>query len=59
MAVVARPTPMGTTIYSLVYEIAEGTYDLYVRPSGPVRLTATVTGGQITESRWPDWEVSA
>ncbi|QNK80292.1 hypothetical protein [Nakamurella sp. PAMC28650] len=59
VAVVARPTPMGTTIYSLVYEIAEGTYDLYVRPSGPVRLTATVTGGQITESRWPDWEVSA
>ncbi len=55
VAVVARPTPDGSTIHSLVYgELPEGTYDLYVRPSGPIRLTATVTGGQVTELRWPD-----
>ncbi|MET3806564.1 hypothetical protein ABIB25_003580 [Nakamurella sp. UYEF19] len=58
VAVVARPTPDGATIYSLVYEIAEGTYDLYVRPHGPIRLTATVTGGEVTQERWPDWESS-
>lgn len=56
VAVVARPTPNGSTIYSLVYgELQEGTYDLYVRPDGPVRLTASVTGGQVAEARWPDW----
>jgi hypothetical protein len=56
VAVVARPAPDGSTIYSLVYgELQEGTYDLYVRPDGPVRLTASVTGGQVTELRWPDW----
>ena len=54
VAVVARPTPEGSVIYSLVYELAEGTYDLYVRPYGPVRLTATVVGGEITQSRWPE-----
>lgn len=55
VAIVARPTPMGTTIYSLVYEIVQGTYDLYLRPFGPIRLTASVTGGEITQARWPDW----
>lgn len=59
VAIVARPTPMGTTIYSLVYEIAQGTYDLYIRPGGPIRLTATVTGGEITQARWPDWDPAA
>lgn len=55
VAVVPRPAPDGTTIHSLVYgELLEGTYDLYVRPNGPIRLTATVIGGQVTEARWPD-----
>lgn len=56
VAVVARPAPDGSTVHSLVYgELQQGTYDLYVRPEGPIRLTATVTGGQVTEARWPDW----
>ncbi|MDQ6657838.1 MAG: hypothetical protein M3Z00_06405 [Actinomycetota bacterium] len=56
VAVVARPTPDGSTIHSLVFgELSAGTYDLYVRPDGPVRLTASVVGGQVTELRWPDW----
>ncbi|MDQ2847017.1 MAG: hypothetical protein M3Y77_11835 [Actinomycetota bacterium] len=58
VAVVARPAPDGSTIHSLVYDdVTEGTYDLYVRPDGPVRLTASVVGGQVTELRWPDWPV--
>ncbi|MGI8416050.1 MAG: hypothetical protein ACR2P2_07545 [Nakamurella sp.] len=56
VAVVARTAPDGSTIHSLVYgELSEGTYDLYVRPDGPVRLTASVIGGRVTELRWPDW----
>lgn len=54
VAVVARPAPDGTTVHSLVYgELLEGTYDLYVRPNGPIRLTATVVGGEVTETQWP------
>ena len=59
VAVLARPTPGGSVIHSLVFpELAQGTYDLYIRPSGPVALTATVTGGQVTESHWPDLEAA-
>lgn len=55
VAVVARPTPDGRTIHSLVYpELVEGTYDLYVRPDGPIRLTASVLGGRVTDARWPN-----
>ena len=53
VAVVARPTPSGALVHSLVYSaLAEGTYDLYVRPDGPVHLTATVVGGEVTETQW-------
>lgn len=53
VAVVGRPTPSGAIVHSLVYEaLTEGTYDLYVRPYGPVHLTASVTGGQVTEVFW-------
>lgn len=42
-------------MHALVYpELVEGTYDLYVRPDGAVRLTVTVSGGRVTECRWPD-----
>ena len=55
VAVVARTAPDGSTIHSLVYgEVQQGTYDLYVRPDGPIRLTATVVGGEVTHMRWPD-----
>lgn len=54
VAVVARPVPSGAVIPSLVYgSLVEGTYDLYVRPDGPVRLTAEVRGGEVTEATWP------
>lgn len=53
VAVVARPTPSGSIVHSLVYgSLLEGTYDLYVRPSGAVHLSATVVGGQVTETHW-------
>ena len=55
VAVVARPTPSGSIVHSLVYSsLTEGTYDLYVRPDGPVHLTATVIGGQVTHASWSD-----
>ena len=58
VAVVARPTPAGRIVHSLVYsELHDGTYDLYVRPHGPIRLTATVIGGEVTHTRWPDWDL--
>jgi hypothetical protein len=54
VAVVPRPAPDGTIIHSLVYgELAAGTYDLYVRPDGPVRVTARVVGGEVTQMEWP------
>ncbi len=54
VAVVARPTPDGAVIHSLVYpDLVAGTYDLYIRPDGPIALTATVAGGEITETVWP------
>lgn len=54
VAVVARP--MGDRLVpSLVFgELAAGTYEFYVRPDGPVQLTATIRGGEVTEARWPD-----
>jgi hypothetical protein len=54
VAVVARPTAKGI-IHSAVYpELSTGSYELYERPDGPVRLTATISGGKVTEQVWPD-----
>lgn len=54
VAVVPRPTPEGNTVYSAVfYEVAEGSYELYVRPDGPVQLTVDVSGGRVTDAAWP------
>lgn len=54
VAVVPRTTPSGAVVHSLVFgALAAGRYDLYVRPDGPVTMTASVIGGQVTESRWP------
>jgi hypothetical protein len=53
VAVVARPTPSGV-MHSLVFpELSEGRYELYQRPAGPVELTVTIHGGQVTEVDWP------
>ena len=52
--VVARPLPGGGRRPSVVLgELRAGTYELYVRPDGPVRLRLTVTGGAVAEAAWP------
>ncbi|HEY5820647.1 MAG TPA: hypothetical protein VIT20_01635 [Propionibacteriaceae bacterium] len=54
VAVVSRPVG-GMVVPSLVYpELVEGAYELYQRPAGPVELTVTVVGGEVTEARWPE-----
>jgi hypothetical protein len=52
-AVLPRPTAGGRIVHSVVLELPAGSYELYQRPAGPVRLTATVAGGAVTEANWP------
>lgn len=53
VAVVARPAPSGV-VHSLVFpELAEGRYELYQRPHGPVELQVTIRGGHVTQESWP------
>jgi hypothetical protein len=53
VAVVARPAPDGQVIHSAVFfEVPQGSYELYVRPSGQVQLTVEVTGGAVTHAKW-------
>lgn len=53
VAVVARPVA-GALVHSLVFaELAEGDYELYRRPDGPVELVVSVAGGSVTEASWP------
>lgn len=51
--VLERPAPSGSRCSAVFAELATGTYELYERPAGPVRLTATVAGGEVTTLRWP------
>ena len=54
VAVLARPLPDGDRIYSAVFAgLTAGTYELYERPAGPVRLTVAVTGGAVADAVWP------
>ncbi|MEJ1110724.1 MULTISPECIES: hypothetical protein [unclassified Kribbella] len=54
VAVVPRPAADGTILHSAVFpEVRRGSYQLYVRPDGPVRLTVAVHGGHVTEATWP------
>jgi ABC-type Zn2+ transport system substrate-binding protein/surface adhesin len=53
VAVVPRPTN-GVLVHSLVFpELEQGTYELYLRPAGPVELAVTITGGHVSEATWP------
>ena len=53
VGVVARPGGDGV-VHSLVYpSVTEGEYELYPLPDGPVVMTASVIGGQVTRNRWP------
>ena len=54
VGVVARPAPDGTVVPSAVFgSLPAGSYELYERPAGPVRLSVAVTGGAVTEASWP------
>jgi hypothetical protein len=53
VGVVARPTPEGTSYTAVFGELLDGTYEFYLRPQGPVRVTATVRGGEVTSTDWP------
>lgn len=53
VGVVGRPIA-GELIHSAVFSaLPEGQYELYVRPDGPVMLTETVRGGEVTMADWP------
>ncbi len=53
VAVVLRPTG-GAVVPSLVYpELMEGRYELYVKDTDAVELTATVVGGEVATEEWP------
>lgn len=54
VGVVARSAPDGSVVHSAVFgELPAGSYELYERPAGPVRLGLVVTGGSVTEAVWP------
>jgi hypothetical protein len=56
VAVLNRPSDgrSGAPVASAVFaELEEGDYELYVRPDGPVRLTANVRGAEVTFAAWP------
>lgn len=49
-----RRLPAGGHLHSAVFPVLPGgTYELYERPAGPVRLTVEVTGGTVTDAVWP------
>jgi hypothetical protein len=53
VAVVVRPLPSGSAPSLVFGEVPQGTYELCEKGSSQVRLTATVTGGEVTELVWP------
>ncbi|TDO35161.1 hypothetical protein EV643_12447 [Kribbella sp. VKM Ac-2527] len=52
--VLRRPSPAGAVCSAVFGELEAGTYELYQRPAGPVRVRATVTGGRVTQTTWPN-----
>jgi hypothetical protein len=54
VAVLPRPVSNGVAYSAVFPALAAGQYDLYRKPDGPVRLTASVTGGHVGEVCWPD-----
>ncbi|HTZ43914.1 MAG TPA: hypothetical protein VMB79_08610 [Jatrophihabitans sp.] len=53
VAVLGRPVTGGVRHSAVFGELAEGEYELYLRPDGPVRLTVRVCGGRVVEAAWP------
>lgn len=53
VAVVLRPVG-DAVVPSLVYpELTEGRYELYVKDTDAVELTASVVGGEVATAEWP------
>lgn len=56
VAVVNRPRDggAGEPVASAVFAaLEEGDYELYLKPDGPVQVTATVAGGGVEFAHWP------
>jgi hypothetical protein len=54
VAIIARRITERVTHTAVFPALPEGHYQLHCKPDGPVRLHATVIGGRVTETRWPD-----
>jgi hypothetical protein len=54
VAVIARRAAERVTHTAVFPALPAGQYQLYCKSDGPVRLHATVIGGRVTETRWPD-----
>lgn len=52
VAVLARPVASGVVHSAVFGQLPQGSYELYLRPSGPVRVTAAVRGGEVTFADW-------
>lgn len=52
-AVLGRPTPRGTVHSVVLGALRAGRYELRRLPDGAPQLSATVTGGEVTQVRWP------
>jgi hypothetical protein len=53
VGVVQRPSPTGFSASAVFGELVEGSYELYLRPDGPVALTVAVVGGEVSTAQWP------
>jgi hypothetical protein len=53
VGVVDRPVN-GRANYTAVFgELAQGRYELYQRPNGPVQLRVEINGGTVAQATWP------
>ncbi len=53
VAVLGRPGSAGSGYTAVFGELQDGEYELYLRPNGPVALTARVRGGEVSSEVWP------
>jgi hypothetical protein len=52
-AVLGRPTAQGIVHSVVLGALREGQYELRRLPDGPVAARVAVTGGEVTQTRWP------
>ncbi len=50
VAVHRRPDGAFSAVFP---ELHEGTYELYLRPNGPVALSVSISGGAVSDAVWP------